>query len=65
MPTKQTPSDPPNMTVQAAAAYYGVDVKTVRNMIADGRLRAYYLGPRILRLRRSEIEAALTPTDAA
>jgi hypothetical protein len=34
-------------------------------MIADGRLKAYHLGPRIVRLRLSEVEAALTPTDVA
>lgn len=52
----------PDMTVADVAEYLGVNTKTGRNMIADGRLRAYTLGPRILRLRRSDVDAALEPT---
>ncbi|MBF9521971.1 hypothetical protein BKG83_20815 [Mycobacteroides chelonae] len=43
-----------------AAALLGVTDRTVRNMIADGRLRGYRLG-RTVRLRVDEIEAALVP----
>jgi excisionase family DNA binding protein len=50
----------PNMSIPNAAAYLGVDQSTIRDMIADGRLRAYKLGDRVIRLRRSEIDAALT-----
>ena len=57
-------SSPPDMTVQDVAAYLGVTTKTVRTMIADKRIRAYRLGDRIIRFRRSEIDAALEPTDA-
>jgi excisionase family DNA binding protein len=49
----------PNMTIPEAATYLGVRVNTVRVMIADGRLKAYRLGDRIIRLRKSEIDAAL------
>lgn len=64
--TSKTPlADPPNMTVQNVADYLGVTPKTVFTMIADGRLRAYKLGPRVLRLRRSEVDAALTPSAGA
>ena len=38
-----------------------MDVTTIRDMIADGRLKAYKLGDRVVRLRRSEIDAALQP----
>jgi excisionase family DNA binding protein len=57
-------STPPDMSIQDVAAYLGVTPKTVRQMIVDGRLRAYRLGDRIIRLRRSEIDAALQPIDA-
>ena len=56
---------PPDMSVQDVAAYLGVHTKTVRAMVADKRLRAYKLGDRIIRFRRSEVDAAMTPRDAA
>jgi excisionase family DNA binding protein len=31
---------PPNMSIGDAAEYLGVDERTIRNMIADGRLTA-------------------------
>ena len=34
---------PPDMSIQAVAKYIGANPSTVRNMIADGRLRAYKL----------------------
>ncbi|SKX94158.1 phiRv2 prophage protein [Mycobacteroides abscessus subsp. bolletii] len=43
-----------------AAALLGVTDRTVRNMIADGRLAGYRLG-RTIRLRIDEVEAALVP----
>jgi excisionase family DNA binding protein len=54
-------STPPDMTINDVAKYLGVTTKTVRVMVADGRLRAYTLGYRIIRFRRSEIDAAMTP----
>jgi excisionase family DNA binding protein len=52
------------MTIADVAEYLGLNLRTVRNMIADGWLRAYTLGPRVIRLRRSEIDAALEPIEA-
>jgi excisionase family DNA binding protein len=49
------------LSVQQAADYLGVNTRTVRVMLLDGRLQGYNLGPRILRIRLSELEAALTP----
>jgi excisionase family DNA binding protein len=60
MPSK-TAVSPPNMSVADAAEYLGVTTRTVQQMIADGRLRAYRLGARVVRLRRDEIDAALEP----
>jgi excisionase family DNA binding protein len=49
----------PDMSIPDVARYLGVNQSTVRVMIADGRLTAYRLGARVIRLRRSEIDAAM------
>jgi excisionase family DNA binding protein len=49
------------ITQQQAAEYLGVTDRTVRQMIADGRLRGYRVGPRLIRLRLDEVETALPP----
>lgn len=48
-----------------AAQYLGVTDRTVRQMIADGRLTGYRLGARVVRLRRDEIDAAMKPFGGA
>lgn len=53
------------ITQKQAAAYLGITDRTVRTMIADGRLRAYKLGPQVIRLRLDEVEAALQPVVGA
>jgi excisionase family DNA binding protein len=53
------------ITQQQAAEYLGVTDRTIRQMIADQRLRAYRLGPRVIRLRLDEVEAALQPVIGA
>jgi excisionase family DNA binding protein len=58
-------ASPPNLSIADAATYLGVTTRTVQQMIADGRLRAYRLGPRIVRLRRDDIDAALQPYGGA
>jgi excisionase family DNA binding protein len=54
-----TDPNAPSMSIPNVAAYLGVDVSTVRSAIEDGRLKAYALGPRVIRLRRSEVDPAL------
>jgi excisionase family DNA binding protein len=49
----------PAWGVTDTARYLGVNRHTVHVMIADGRLKAYKLGNRIIRLRKSDIDAAL------
>jgi excisionase family DNA binding protein len=49
------------LSVTEVADYLGCDRITVRNMLKDGRLKAYTLGPRMLRIRLSDIESALQP----
>ena len=34
---------------------------TIRNMLKDGRLTAWTLGPRVLRIRLSDLDSALSP----
>ncbi len=55
----------PFVTQVEADEYLGVTDRTIRQMIADGRLRAYQLGPRVIRLRLDEIEAAMQPVGSA
>ena len=42
-------------------AILGVTDRTIPAMIANGRLRGYRLGPRVIRLRLDEVENALQP----
>ena len=49
------------LSVTQTADLLGVDIRTVRNMLRDGRLKAVTLGPRVLRIRLSDIESALAP----
>jgi excisionase family DNA binding protein len=55
----------PYVTQVEAAEYLGVTDRTIRQMIADGRLRAYAHGARVIRLRLDEIEAAMQPVGSA
>jgi excisionase family DNA binding protein len=64
--TRKTPSaSAPNLSVTEAADYLNVTVRCIQKMIADGRLPAYKLGPRVVRLRRADIESALQPYGSA
>ena len=49
------------LSVAEAATYLGVTPMTIRNMLQDGRLRAYTLGHRVLRIHAADLRAALTP----
>jgi excisionase family DNA binding protein len=51
----------PYVTIAETAEYLGLTDRAVRQAIADGRLKAHHLGPRIIRLKISEIDAALMP----
>ncbi|ATO65266.2 helix-turn-helix domain-containing protein [Mycobacterium avium] len=58
---ERSEQSPPDMSIPDAARYLGINENTVRVMIRDGRLKAYRLGGRIIRLRRSDIDAAMQP----
>lgn len=58
---------PPNQSIarryvksHEAAAYIGVTPRTIRKMVADGRITAYRNGSRILRVDLNELDAAMT-----
>jgi excisionase family DNA binding protein len=48
-----------------AANYVGVDPKTVRRWISQGRLSAKRIGPRLIRLDRDEVLQLGRPVGAA
>lgn len=48
-----------------AAEYLGVTDRTVRAMIADGRLTGYRNGNRLVRVDLNEIDAAMKPFGGA
>ena len=58
-------ASPPDMTLKDVAVYLGLSTRTVRQMVSDGRLKAYRLGPKVIRFRGSEVDAALEPMDVA
>jgi excisionase family DNA binding protein len=50
-------------TTKETAKYLSITVQGVRGMRADGRLRGYYLGRRMLRFDLNEVDDALIPGD--
>jgi excisionase family DNA binding protein len=46
---------PAQPTIKQAAEFFGVDIKTIRRWIAQGRLSAYRVGPRLIRIERDSI----------
>lgn len=53
------------VSIAKAAEYLDVSDRTIRQMIADGRLRGYRSGQKIIRLDLNEIDAAMTPFGGA
>lgn len=52
-------------TLAQAAEYLGVTDRTVRQMIADGRLTGYRSGKRLVRVDLNEVDAAMQPFGGA
>lgn len=48
-----------------AAEYLGVTARTIRQMIADGRITGYRSGTRLVRVDLNEIDAAMQPFGGA
>jgi excisionase family DNA binding protein len=53
------------VTIQEAADYLQVTDRTIRQMIADGRLTGYRAGHRLVRIDLNEIDAAMQPFGGA
>jgi excisionase family DNA binding protein len=49
------------VSLSAAAEYADVDPRTVRRWIASGRLTAYRVGPRLIKVDLNELEAGFHP----
>jgi excisionase family DNA binding protein len=50
------------LTLAEAATLLQVSIVTLRRWIKQGRLPAYHLGPRKVRIKRSDLAQAFTPT---
>ena len=46
-----------HMTLKQAAEWYGVSERTLRRRIAEGRLPAYRIGPRSIRVQAKDVDA--------
>lgn len=51
--------------IPEAATYLDVATKTVRRLIASGRLPAYRLGNRVLKVKISDLDGVLSPVGGA
>lgn len=49
------------ITLEEAAKACGVTILTMRRWITEGRLRAYRLGPRLIRVETEDINALFEP----
>ena len=52
---------PEFFTIRQAAHYLAVHPNTIRNLMLRGELRAERIGARIVRLRKADVQALLTP----
>jgi excisionase family DNA binding protein len=53
------------VTIQQAADHLGVSHKTIRRMIADGRLPAFRVGGGPIRVLASDVQAVKVPVRAS
>jgi excisionase family DNA binding protein len=60
----QQVSPPRRVGLREAADYAGVHTHTVRRWIAAGRLRAYRVGPRLIRVDLADLDAIMRPVGA-
>ncbi|OBK12591.1 helix-turn-helix domain-containing protein [Mycobacterium asiaticum] len=48
-------------SLSAAAEYANVHPRTIRRYIASGRIKAYRVGPRLIKVDLDELEASFQP----
>jgi excisionase family DNA binding protein len=65
MQAKDSQHESPYMLKSEAIAYLRITEPTLDKLIREGQLTAYRLGPRLIRLRREDVEALLQPIEAA
>lgn len=65
MATKNIYDLPKRLSIKQAAEYHGVCERTIRRAIADGRLRAYRVGRRTIRIDRDSFLEFEKPMFAA
>jgi excisionase family DNA binding protein len=65
MPDTLTPSRRRYVKVAEAAEYLQVTTRTIRQMIADGRLTGYRSGNRLVRVDLNQLDAAMQPFGGA
>jgi excisionase family DNA binding protein len=53
------------LSVAESALYYGCNERTIRRAIAAGRLRAYRVGPRMIRIDPADLDRMARPITAA
>ncbi|MDQ3627854.1 MAG: helix-turn-helix domain-containing protein [Actinomycetota bacterium] len=56
---------PTFLSIEAAAGALDVHPRTIRRRIAEGRLKAYRVGPRQIRIRVADLDALLAPIPTA
>jgi len=49
------------LTIRQVAEYLGCSETTVRNRTREGSLKAVRMGPRMIRIRREDLDAVLKP----
>ena len=54
-------NSPDYLTIDQFASEIGVSKNTARNMIRDGIIKAVRFSPRVIRIRRADLDAAATP----
>lgn len=52
------------VSMRIAAEQFGVSERTIRRRIADGSLRAYRMGPRMIRIDTDQLDEVLRPLAA-
>ncbi|SON62274.1 hypothetical protein MSIMFI_03799 [Mycobacterium simulans] len=65
MQVSKPPSQRRYAKLAEAAEYLGVTDRTIRQMIADGRIVGYRSGNRLVRVDLNEVDAAMKPFGGA
>lgn len=65
MPKNETPAPAQLVKLATLAERYDLSVWTLRDMIADGRLKAYRVGPRSLRVDPADFMRCVTEANPA